>query len=310
MKMNNFIPSNGVFEFIENSGMVREVVGKQFFSGISEFGICPADKVPDNGRNYMVFVGRTARDPIALFEKTAASLIVVDATIELSPKPSACIVRVDNPRLFFCEFLASVASREKAVVSELASIHPSAVIGEGTSIGDFVSIGERVVIGSNCLIADNVTILSDVRIGNRVNLAPGVVIGVDGFGYERRKDGSLIKFPHIGDVCIGDDVDIGGNTVVDRGALGSTVIESGVKIDNLVHISHNVHIEADCVVIANAMVAGGVKVGKGSWVGPSANILDRTSVGANSFVGMGVSVIKDLPEGSRFTLKNFLKLFS
>jgi UDP-3-O-[3-hydroxymyristoyl] glucosamine N-acyltransferase len=310
MKMNNIISFNDFFEFIEHSDGVREVIGKQFFSAASNFGICPADAVPEDGRDYVVFVGRTARDPIALFGKTTASLIVVDAAIELAPKPSVCIVRVDNPRLFFCELLAAVAATAKTGISELASIHPSAVIGEGTSIGKFVSIGERVVIGSNCSIADNVTILSDIKIGDRVNLAPGVVIGVDGFGYERREDGSLIKFPHIGDICIGDDVDIGGNTVIDRGALGSTIIESGVKIDNLVHISHNVHIEADCVVIANAMVAGGVKVGKGSWVGPSSNILDRTSVGANSFVGMGVSVIKDLSEGSRFTLKNFLKLFS
>lgn len=308
--MNSFISFDVVFNFINSSSGVREILGKQFVSDASKFGVASADKVPKDGLTYMAFVGRTAKDPVSLFRKTSASLVVVDSDIELPPKSDCCIVRVDNARLFFCELLSFASSPGGAFISKTASIHPSAVIGEGVSIGDFVLIGERVVIGKNCLLSSNVSILSDVTIGDRVNIAPGVVIGVDGFGYERRGDGSFIKFPHLGGVSIGNDVDIGGNTVIDRGTLGDTVIESGVKIDNLVHISHNVHIEANSVVIANAMIAGGVRVGSGTWVGPSSSVLDQTSIGASSFIGMGVSVIKDLPEGSRFTLKSFLKLFS
>ncbi len=305
--MNRLMSHEKIFEFVDGSPAVSEVLGKNFVAGVSEFKVCPADNVPKDGFSYMAFIGHTAKAPSDLLERTTADLLVVDAVIDLPSGLSCCVVRVRNARLFFCELLSFLSSAHQPSISTLASIHPSTIIGDGCSIGDFVSIAEGVVIGSDCVIAAGVNILRDVKIGNRVNIAPGVVIGTDGFGYERRKDGSLIKFPHLGGVSIGDDVDIGGNTVIDRGTLGDTVIEHGVKIDNLVHISHNVHIEPDVVVIANAMIAGGVRLGRGAWVGPSSNVLDRTSVGSNSFVGMGVSVIKSLPEGSRFTIKHFLK---
>lgn len=305
--MNKLMSRDKIFEFVDGSHEVHEVLGKEFIAGASEFKVCPAGDVPKDGFSYMAFIGHTAKLPLDLLARTTADLLVVDVGIDLPSSLSCCVVRVRNARLFFCELLSFLSSAHKPSISTLASIHPSAIIGDDCSIGDFVSVAEGVVIGHGCVIAGNVSILRDVKIGNRVNIAPGVVIGTDGFGYERRENGSLIKFPHLGGVSIGDDVDIGGNTVIDRGTLGDTVIERGVKIDNLVHISHNVHIEQDVVVIANAMIGGSVRLGKGTWVGPSSNVLDRTSVGSNSFVGMGVSVIKSLPGDSRFTLKHFLK---
>lgn len=308
--MNNRVERNVLFDFIGSYASVHSVLGIESVADIDVFGICPADKVPDDGKAYMSFVGRTAKDPTALLEKSRARLIVLDVDVKRPEPASGCMVVVDNARLFFCEFLSFVSSKKTPMISKLAAIHPTAVIGEGTSIGDFTSIGENVVIGSQCVISDHVSILSDVTLGDRVSVSPGTVIGTDGFGYEKRDDGSFIRFPHIGGVCIGNDVEIGGNTVIDRGTLGMTVIEDGVKIDNLVHISHNVHLEPDCLIIANAMVAGGVRVGKGTWVGPSSNILDRVAVGKRAFVGMGVSVIKEIPDDGRFTLKHFFSLFS
>lgn len=308
--MYNFINSSTVFDFAKASGDACKIFNKESVANISSFGICPADKVPDDDLAYMVFVGRTAKDPAALLERTKARLIVLDADISPPRNYSSCIVVVKNARLFFCELLSFVASESASKISERAVIHPSAIIGKGTSVEDHACIGEGVVVGENCLISSNVSILKNVVIGDRVNVAPGCVIGTDGFGYEQREDGTFIRFPHVGGVRIGNDVDIGGNTVIDRGTLGYTVIEDGVKIDNLVHISHNVHVEADCLIIANAMVAGGVRIGRGSWVGPSSSILDRVSIGEKAFVGMGVSVIKEIPANGRFTLKNFLNLFS
>ena len=307
--MNNHIKLSSIFEFIHVSDLVSEVVNDGCLAGISSLGVCPADQVPEDGLEYIVFVGRTAKNPSALLEKTKAKLIVLDAGIPLPKDYSNCIVLVKNARLFFCELLSFVASEITASISERAVIHPTAVIGEGTSIGDYSCIGEGVVIGSFCSISSHVSILKNVSLGDRVNVSAGAVIGTDGFGYEQRGDGTFIRFPHIGGVRIGNDVDIGGNTVIDRGALGMTVIEDGVKIDNLVHIAHNVHIEMDSLIIANAMVAGGVRVGKGSWIGPSSNILDRVSVGEKAFVGMGVSVVKEIPPNGRFTLRNFFNLF-
>lgn len=308
--MNNFVKHATIFDFVHASDVVSEVLNSASVKDVSVFGVCPADQVPEDGVAYISFVGRTAKDPIAMLEKTKAKIIFLDASIASPAHQSNCIVIVKNARLFFCELLTFIASERESKISTRASIHPSAVIGEGTSIDDCVCIGEGVKIGEHCTISSNVSILKDVVLGDRVSVGPGTVIGTDGFGYEQRDDGTFIRFPHIGSVQIGNDVDIGGNTVIDRGTLGMTIIENGVKIDNLVHISHNVHIEENCLIIANAMVAGGVRVGRGSWVGPSSSILDRVSIGENAFVGMGVSIVKSIPANGRFTLKHFLGLFA
>lgn len=308
--MNRSVSLKTVFDALSGSNTSFDVVNEAALSGESEFFICPVDQVPDDGRSYLSFVGRTAKDPAALLRSTRARLLIVDRGLDISAVAVACAIRVDNARLFMCEMLAYEQTARAATIGEYAVIHESAVIGVNSSIGNFTSIGKGVVIGESCFISDNVTLLDGVTIGNRVFVGPGCVIGTDGFGYEPRADGTYVKFPHIGGVVIGDDVEIGGNTVIDRGALGTTVIDSGVKIDNLVHISHNVRLGRNSLVIANAMVAGGVSVGEGSWIGPSSNILDRTAIGKKSFVGMGVSVIKSIPDNGRFTLKHFLKLFS
>lgn len=298
-----------IFDALSESATSFEVVNEAILSGESEFFICPVDQVPDDGRSYLSFVGHTAKNPAALLRSTRARFLIVDRGLDISELTRACAVRVDNARLFMCEMLAYERVSQVGKIGEYVFIHESAVIGAGSSIGNFTSIGEGVVIGESCVISDNVTLLDGVNIGNRVFVGPGCVIGTDGFGYEPRIDGTYVKFPHIGGVVIGDDVEIGGNTVIDRGALGATIIESGVKIDNLVHISHNVRLGKNSIVIANAMVAGGVNVGEGSWIGPSSNILDRTNLGKKAFIGMGVSVINNIPDHGRFTLKNFLKLF-
>lgn len=307
--MNRSVSLKTVFDALSEYTTSFEIVNDEVLSGESEFFICPVDQVPDDGRSYLSFVGRTAKDPAALLRSTRARLLIVDQGLDISAVAAACVVRVDNARLFMCEMLAHEQRGRLGTVGQYAVVDASAVIGANTSIGNFTSIGKDVVIGDSCVIADNVTLLEGVTLGDRVSVGPGCVIGTDGFGYEPRADGTYVKFPHIGTVIIGDDVEIGGNTVIDRGALGATIIEPGVKIDNLVHISHNVRVGRNSLIIANAMVAGGVNVGEGSWIGPSSNILDRTALGKKSFVGMGVSVIKNIPDHGRFTLKHFLKLF-
>ena len=130
---------------------------------------------------------------------------------------------------------------------------------------------------------------------NNVTIEHGAVIGSDGYGYSRAKDGTIEHFPHIGGVHIGDNVYIGANTCIDRGSLGDTVIGKGSKIDNLVHIAHNVIIGENVMVIANSMIAGSVNVGlNNSWIAPSASILNQKSIGEGSTVGIGAVVLKDV----------------
>jgi UDP-3-O-[3-hydroxymyristoyl] glucosamine N-acyltransferase len=154
-----------------------------------------------------------------------------------------------------------------AVVAESASVGPQAVIGSGSRIGEAVAVGpgcvvgSRVRLGGGTRLAARVTVLDNVVIGERCLLHPGVVIGADGFGFAR--DGAVwVKVPQTGGVTIGNDVEIGANTTIDRGTIEETVIGDGVKLDNLIQIAHNVHVGEHTVMAAMAGAAGSAKIGK------------------------------------------------
>jgi UDP-3-O-[3-hydroxymyristoyl] glucosamine N-acyltransferase len=149
------------------------------------------------------------------------------------------------------------------------------------------------VIPSGSVIGPN-TVIAHARIGQRVVIGANCTIGLPGFGYERDASGTLIRFPHTGRVLIGDDVEIGSNTCIDRGALGDTVIEDGAKMDNLVHVAHNVRIGKGALVIAHAMLGGSVRVGERAWIAPAAAILNQRVVHDDATVGMGAVVLHDV----------------
>jgi UDP-3-O-[3-hydroxymyristoyl] glucosamine N-acyltransferase len=178
------------------------------------------------------------------------------------------------------------------VVSCLAKIGARCYIGPGCVICDGVEIGDDTVLHGR------VYLYSGTRLGRRVTIHAGAVLGGDGFGYERRPDGSWQEFPHCGGVIVEDDVRIGANVTIDRGSLSDTVIGWGVKIDNLVHIAHNANIGANSVVIAGAVVCGSARVGERTWLAPLSCVKDRTSVGSDSTIGMGAMVNSDAAPGS------------
>ncbi|MFM1977207.1 MAG: hypothetical protein RL145_2053, partial [Pseudomonadota bacterium] len=149
-------------------------------------------------------------------------------------------------------------------------------------------------IGANTILHPNVTIYSSVTIGENATIHAGTVIGADGFGYERDVDGAMYKFPHLGGVVIGDNVEIGSNSSIDRGTLGNTIIRDGAKIDNQVHISHNVDVGRDAVIIANSMVGGSVKIGDRAWLAPSVCIMNQRKIGEDATVGLQALVVKDV----------------
>jgi UDP-3-O-[3-hydroxymyristoyl] glucosamine N-acyltransferase len=197
-----------------------------------------------------------------------------------------------------------------AVVSAEARVSPSASVGPGCVIGARSSVGEGCVIGPNVVIGTDVSIGagSVVRagcviedrcaIGRRCSLHAGVVIGADGFGYHPSPDGGgPMKIPHIGDVRIGDDVEIGANSCVDRAKLGSTLIGDATKIDNLVQIGHNCVIGRACLICGHAGLAGSVTLGDGVVIGGGVGIADNVSLGAGSSVAAGSGVMNDVPAG-------------
>ncbi|HUZ96463.1 MAG TPA: UDP-3-O-(3-hydroxymyristoyl)glucosamine N-acyltransferase [Edaphobacter sp.] len=192
---------------------------------------------------------------------------------------------------------ATIARRLKGKGFE-AGIHPSAVVGEdvqigaGTSIGPGVVIGEGVRIGKDCNIMARVTLYPRTVLGDRVVAQAGAVLGSTGFGYVRHAEtGEYLVFPQQGSLCIEDDVEIGANSTIDRGALGETRIGRGTKIDNLVHIGHNCVIGKNVIIAAQTGISGSSVVEDGAILGGQVGIGEHATVGAGVILGGGAGVL-------------------
>lgn len=184
-----------------------------------------------------------------------------------------------------------VAIRAHAVVGDDVSIGPGTTIGAGTVIGDGVTIGER------CLIGPNVTVYRQTHIGHRVLIHAGSVIGGDGFGYVFH-EGRHVKVPQVGNVVIGDDVEIGCNVCIDRATIGSTLVRRGTKIDNLVQIGHNGRIGEHVIMTGQVGLSGSVTVGDYAVFGGRAAVTDHVTIGARAQVGLCGVVTKSVAPGA------------
>jgi UDP-3-O-[3-hydroxymyristoyl] glucosamine N-acyltransferase len=233
---------------------------------------------------------------VALLEVTRAGAVI------LSPATAARYARTalitSNPHALFARVAALLHPMEReapgihesATVHETAQIDRSASIGAGCVIGANARVGANVTLGPQCIVlrgavigedsrlVARVTLCERVSIGARCLLHPGAVIGADGFGFAPAEGGVWVKVPQLGSVRIGDDVEIGANTTIDRGALGDTVIEDGVKLDNLIQIAHNVHIGAHTAVAACVGIAGSAKIGKHCLIGGNAGVADHVEI--------------------------------
>ena len=229
-----------------------------------------------------------------------------------------------DPRLFYakyCKFLTKnncTDSDVKKKIDPSASIHDTALIGdgvkigaacvveEGTQIGKNSKIEAQSYIGKNCLIGEechllpNTTIMSNVLIGNEVIIHSGSIIGSDGFGYARTETKKWEKIPHQGKVLIGNNVEIGSNSSVDRGTFDSTIIEDGVKIDSQVHIAHNVIVGSDTVIAGCVGIAGSSKIGSRCQIGGAAGILDHITISSDTIIGPKSLVASDIKKSGKF----------
>jgi UDP-3-O-[3-hydroxymyristoyl] glucosamine N-acyltransferase len=232
-----------------------------------------------------------------ILKSTRSNIIVCNSVLEIENKilTDKTIILTKDPKNTFIKIISCLF--ESKIIR---TIHPTAIIDKESIIGVNVHIGPNViiyksVIGDNSIILGNNFIFENTVIGQNVTIYPGTVVGSDGFGYSRNEDGTLEKFPHFGGVIIEDNVEIGSNSSIDKGTLGNTIIKSGVKIDNLVHIAHNVIIGENTLVIANCMIGGSVKIGKNCWISPSTNILNGLQIGDNVMTGMNSTVTKSIP---------------
>jgi len=249
-------------------------------------------------------------------EQSAATAIIADNRFKSAKKilirvPDARIAFAKIMALFFPERTYAAGIHPTAVIAASAQVDASAHIGPHCVVGERVRIGARVVLQGGNFVGD------DSKLGNDVNLFPGVtlyprteisqrvrihantVIGSDGFGYVQEK-GIHLKVPQIGNVLIGDDVEIGAGVTVDRGALGSTVIGKGTKIDNLVQVAHNVEVGEGCLLVAQIGIAGSSKLGNYVILGGQVGIAGHLKIGNKVTIGAKSGVMHDIPDDGKW----------
>jgi UDP-3-O-[3-hydroxymyristoyl] glucosamine N-acyltransferase len=256
---------------------------------------------------------------LAQLRTTGASAVIVGA----AGRDETSLPRIvcTNPYLYFARVAAllnpeptSTGMRDAA-----AAVHPAARVGDGVEIGPHAVIGAHAtigagsIIGAGCCVGEEVTIGTGTRlfphvtiyprcvVGSRVRLHSGVVIGADGFGIAPDEAEHWVKIPQIGRVVIGDDVEIGANTTVDRGAIGDTVIEEGVKLDNLIQIAHNVRIGAHTAIAACAGVAGSARIGRHCRIGGASGIAGHITLADHVEISAHTIITRSIDQPGTYT---------
>jgi UDP-3-O-[3-hydroxymyristoyl] glucosamine N-acyltransferase len=268
--------------------------------------------------NHITFIGN--RRYIKLWESSKACAAIVNDNLKIKPGKNRALIKVSNADLAMAKLLEVFDPGPPQLEHD---IHPSAIIHKTATIGNDCKIGAGCYVGKDVVLADgvilypNVTILDETKIGIGTVIWSGTVIrerseigaycifhtnvsiGADGFGYRPADDGrGLVKIPQIGNVVIGNGVEIGANSCVDRGKFSSTILGDGCKIDNLVQIAHNCVLGRSCIMAGNSGLAGSVTLGDGVIIGGSASIKDHTTIHSGAVVGAGSGVMNDVPAGT------------
>lgn len=251
--------------------------------------------------------------------ETHADIVIVNKTFEPERAISATLIKVDDAYQSIAQLFTLVNNLKlrKTGISVKADIAQSASIGKDIFVGAFVSIGENCKIGNNVtihpntqigdnvsvgdgsIIYSNVSIYSDCVVGKNNIIHSGAVIGADGFGFAPDEEGHYHKIPQIGNVVLGDDVEIGANTTIDRATMGATHIGDGVKIDNLVQVAHNVEVGEYTAIAAQTGIAGSTKVGRRCIFGGQVGITGHISIADGTILGAQTGVSGNINEGGK-----------
>ena len=278
-------------------------------------GIAPLDRATED---HLSFVASAKYAP--LLSASRAGVVLVTPELADAPGGARARVVVAKPH----DALLSLIPQFHRPPPREAGIHASVVIGRGVLLGANVAIGPYAVVGDGARLGDNVTIgagchvgagvaigadshlfpgvvaYSGTTVGRRVIVHAGAKLGSDGFGYVFR-DGKHDKIPHIGRCVIGDDVEIGANTTIDRGSIDDTVIGDGTKIDNLVHVAHNVRIGRLCLLMAQVGVAGSVRIEDGCILAGQVGVSGHHTIGARATLAAQAGVFGDIPAGETWS---------
>jgi UDP-3-O-[3-hydroxymyristoyl] glucosamine N-acyltransferase len=282
-----------------------DALGGKLVQGSLEQTIDGISSYANAGVTDLVFAEDAASAAKTLTIPAAAVVLKSAALPSYAANPSLAVIESDQPRLWFAR-----AAKLLTPAPPCERIHPTAVVGKNAALGSWVTvganavigddvvvgdhtrieagavIGEGVRIGSHCRIYPRVVVYPGVYIGNRVVLHSGVVLGADGFGYVRdNATGAYTQFPQQGGLIIEDDVEIGANSTVDRGALGATRVGRGSKFDNLVHVAHNCEIGEDVILVALTGISGSSKIGNGAILAGQVGIGDHVTIGPGVILG-------------------------
>ncbi len=252
---------------------------------------------------------------------TNASAAIVSNDFKPTEKIQITLIKVKDPYSSFTTILElfNKNQSDRKGISDLTVIDKSSKISDSAFIGSFSTVGKNSIIADNCIIENQVFIGDNVKIGEGSMIYPGVKIlddtkigknciihsscsiGSDGFGFAPNDDGSYKKIPQTGNVIIGDNVEIGSNSTIDRATLGSTIISNGVKLDNQIQIAHNVEIGENTAIAAQSGIAGSTKIGKNCMIGGQVGIIGHLKIGDNVKIQAPAGVTSDVESNSRIT---------
>ena len=252
---------------------------------------------------------------------TNASAAIVSNDFKPTEKIQITLIKVKDPYSSFTTILElfNKNQSDRKGISDLTVIDKSSKISDSAFIGSFSTVGKNSIIADNCIIENQVFIGDNVKIGEGSMIYPGVKIlddtkigknciihsscsiGSDGFGFVPNDDGSYKKIPQTGNVIIGDNVEIGSNSTIDRATLGSTIISNGVKLDNQIQIAHNVEIGENTAIAAQSGIAGSTKIGKNCMIGGQVGIIGHLKIGDNVKIQAQAGVTSDVESNARIT---------
>ncbi len=285
-------------------GQIVDVLGGRLENGDRAMHINAIASLEDAGADAISFLSNPKLQDAMLSSK-AACVAIGPRMEEVARKRAGAYVVVPDPYLFFAH-LTQLWRKHHAIRSIATGIHPTAVVEAGAtvhasaSVGPLCHIASGAVIGPNCVLTSRITIGADCVLGERVLVQPGAVIGGDGFGFANDA-GRWVKIEQLGAVRIGDDVEIGANTCIDRGALSDTVIANGVKIDNQVQIGHNVEIGENSAMAGCVGVAGSAKIGRNCTVGGAGMILGHLEIADNVHISAATVVTRSINQAGHYT---------
>ncbi len=252
---------------------------------------------------------------------TDASATIVSNDFEPTEKITTTLIKVKDPYSSFTTILElfNDDQSKRSGISDKSDIDKSSTISKSSYVGSYTTIGKNSIVGDNCVIDNQVFIGDNVKIGNNCKIYPGTKIlndtiignsciihsscsvGSDGFGFAPNDDGTYKKIPQTGNVVIGNNVEIGSNSTIDRATIGSTIIKDGVKLDNQIQIAHNVEIGENTAIAAQSGIAGSTKIGKNCMIGGQVGIIGHLKIGDNVKIQAQAGVTSDVESNARIT---------